>query len=217
MRYLDFALISLCLLILASCQTTEGQPEARDIEVCDASGCRIQSSATTTFDPSDAVPDDDPDGILPILEAEAKTDPRAAFDLGLRYMRGDGIRQNSWLAITWMRDAAERGELRAQSALGRLYLTGLEETGADFNEAQRWLSIAAGRGDQEAAELLSEAEAGKAEQQANYDSTRYYNYGTFWYPITVVDRWRRVYTMPYWYRTRYYGYWRRGLLRYSYY
>jgi TPR repeat protein len=84
-------------------------------------------------------------------------DPRAAYDLGLRYFRGDGVRQDSYQALKWMRDAAERGYLKAQTAVGRLYLMGLEEMGSDPAEAEKWLSIAAGRGDKEAKTLLAQA------------------------------------------------------------
>ena len=40
-------------------------------------------------------------------------------------------------------------ELAAQ-ALGRFYLVGLEEMGADPGEAERWLMMAADKGDKEA-------------------------------------------------------------------
>ena len=43
------------------------------------------------------------------LEAMAAKDPRAAYDLGLRFFRGDGVKKDSYLAIKWMRDAGERG------------------------------------------------------------------------------------------------------------
>ncbi|MCK5437659.1 MAG: sel1 repeat family protein, partial [Desulfobulbaceae bacterium] len=98
---------------------------------------------------SKAVPDADPEGRIPALEALAQQDPRAAYDLGLRFFRGDGVRQDSYQAIQWMRNAAERGDIDAQKALGRLYLTGLEEMGSDPQEAEKWLRIAAGRGDKE--------------------------------------------------------------------
>ncbi|HHT8990295.1 TPA: tetratricopeptide repeat protein, partial [Burkholderia cenocepacia] len=84
----------------------------------------------------------------------AKTQPKAAYDLGLRYFRGDGVRQDSYQALKWMREAAERGDLNAQKALGSFYLFGLEEMGSDAREAEKWLSIAAGRGDKESKKLL---------------------------------------------------------------
>ena len=113
-----------------------GQPETRD------------------FGPED-------DGRIAALEAEAAVNPRAAYDLALRYFRGDGVRRDSYKALTWMRSAGERGDLDAQKALGRLYLTGLEEMGRDPMEAQTWLSLAASRGDAESKQLLTEAEAAR--------------------------------------------------------
>ncbi|MBY8978115.1 sel1 repeat family protein [Rhodobacteraceae bacterium NNCM2] len=198
MRFMIF--LPVAALAVSGCQTTNSNPDV--VEVCDSSGCRLQNKNVETFDPSASVPDPDPEGRLPALIAQAELDPRAAYDLGIRYMRGDGIRQNSYEALKWMRDAGERGDLRAQSALGRLYLTGLEEMGADYNEAQRWLSIAASRGDSEAKKLLAEAEAGRANEQYYQDQLRY---------------WRNTYTYPYWYSGRYYGYWGPRYRRYYYY
>jgi TPR repeat protein len=60
-----------------------------------------------------------------------RQDPRAAYDLGLKYFRGDGLRQDSYPALKWMREAAEHGNLKAQKVIGRVYLTGLEEMGPD--------------------------------------------------------------------------------------
>ena len=180
----------------------EPAPSKDTVEICDSSGCSERSTDSSTFDPSQAVPDPDPEGRLPALVAAAEADPRAAFDLGIRYMRGDGIAQNSWQALEWMRNAGERGDLRAQKALGRLYLTGLEEMGADYNEAQRWLSMAAARGDKESAKLLKDAEAGRANEQEFQ---------------TSLVRWRQLYTHPYWYRSGYYGYWDPGYPYYRYY
>lgn len=193
------------LAILAGCQETGPQavgPAPESVVLCNSGGCGVAPADIQTYDPASAVPDPDPEGRLPILIAEAEVDPRAAFDLSMRYMRGDGIRRNSWEAIKWMRDAAERGDLRAQGALGRLYLTGLEETGADYNEAQRWLSLAGSRGDREARRLAREAQDLRAEEQAFQ---------------TALRRWRQQYTYGYWYSSRYYGYWGAGYGRYRYY
>lgn len=194
------ALSVVVLGALSAC--VEPAPPKDVVRICDSSGCSDRSSDSATFDPNAAVPDPDPEGRLPALLAAAESDPRAAFDLGIRYMRGDGLRQNSWEALRWMREAGERGDLRAQKALGRLYLTGLEEMGADYNEAQRWLSIAAGRGDRESAKLLKEAEAGREEEQT--------------YQRRLV-RWRGLYTRPFWYRIGYYGYWATGYRHYYFY
>jgi len=102
------------------------------------------------------------------LEALASEDPRAAYDLGLRLFRGDGVRQNSYQALQWMRRAAEGGDLEAQKAVGRFYLTGLEEMGPDPREAQKWLRMAASQGDRESEQLLEEANAARASEE-EYD------------------------------------------------
>ncbi len=160
------------------------------ITICDNHGCAERPSNYQTFDPNASVPNDDPEGRMAALEQLAIQDSRGAYDLGLRLFRGDGVRQNSYRAIKMMRDAAERGLLEAQKAVGRLYLTGLGEMGPDPNEAQRWLTVAAGRGDKEAAELL------KAAEQARKDEQDYYRFKQLWQP--------RFYN--YWY-TDYHYFW----------
>ena len=126
---------------------------------------------------------------------QAKADPRAAFDLALRFFRGDGVRRDSYKALTWMRDSAERGNTKAQVALGRLYLSGFEEMGSDPAEAESWLLAAAGKGDPEAKKLLEEA------QKAKKDEAEY-------------RRWvntHRALWMGYWWNAyHYYTYWQAG-------
>lgn len=183
--------IFLSTALLASCVTPP--PPSDTVRLCDSNGCEEVDKSTARFDPSSTVPEADPEGRIPALEQMARKDPRAAHDLALRYFRGDGIRQNSYQALQWMRDAAQRGDLGAQKAVGRLYLTGLEEMGSDPREAEKWLSIAAGRGDEEAAELLVEATAAKKSEAAEYQfRTRwrpvFYNY---WYAgYGYYSRWR---------------------------
>ncbi|MGF1477317.1 MAG: tetratricopeptide repeat protein [Geminicoccaceae bacterium] len=171
------------LTLLAAC----AQQKSDTVTVCNSEGCVEQSKDTVTREPNPAITDPDPEGRLAELEALAVEDPSAAFDLGLRYYRGDGIRRNSYQAIQWMRDAAERGETDAQSALGRLYLTGLEEMGQDLRESEKWLSLAAAGGDEDAGELLDEVRELREDERA----------------------WERRY--PYWYGVTY-GYWYRAPL-----
>ena len=133
------------------------------------------------------------------LQELAAKDPRAAYDLSLRYFRGDGIPQDSYQSLLTMRDAAERGLLEAQKALGQLYLTGLEEMGSDLNEAHKWLSIAAGSGDKEASDLL------KKVTSARNSDREWYNYREQLHPFTY----------RYWYQDSPYKlYWRHGRWRY---
>lgn len=136
------------------------QPHTGIERICDDSGCSdrpVGSYPNHEQMQEKSSADQQYDQRIAMLMEHAKRDPRAAYDLGLRLFRGDGVRQDSYRAIQWMREAAERGDLNAQIALGRLYLTGLEEMGPDFREAQKWLSLAASRGDKESKELLEEA------------------------------------------------------------
>ncbi len=180
-------------LALAACAQTAapaspGQPAL--IRICDGQGCSDRSRSSATFD---AARDDNPEETrqLMALTAMAERDPRAAYDLGLRYFRGDGVTQNSYQAIEWMRRAGERGNLKAQAALGRFYLMGLEEMGSDPQEAEKWLSMAAGRGDKQSAKLLREASAAKQQNQADYQQ---------WVNLR---------------RAGWYGYWQTGYVYYS--
>ena len=125
------------------------------------------------------------------LKAQAEQDSQAAYDLALRYFRGDGVQRDAHQALSWMRTAAEKGELAAQKALGSLYLTGLETIGRDAHEAHAWLSLAAGRGDSESQQLLAEAEAAKRSEEYEY------RWLSRWHPI-VYGWWWRGY--PYYYR-----------------
>lgn len=167
------SLLWFCLVLAACAQA----PPAETVRICDAGGCSDRPRNSASYDPSAEFPDEDPDGRIAALKARAAADPRAAYDLGLRFFRGDGVRQDSYQALVWMREAAERGDLDAQKALGRFYLTGLEEMGPDPQEAQKWLSIAAGRGDREAEKLLTEAAAARKSEQD------YHRWRNHWRPI----------------------------------
>ena len=186
-------LLLLVLLSGLSIAAVAGE-EGKTIRICDDTGCSQRPIDTETFRPASTT-DAEAERRIGALTDAASKDPRAAYDLGLRYFRGDGVRQDSYQALKWMRDAAERGDLQAQKAVGRLYLSGLEEMGSDPQEAEKWLSIAAGRGDKEAAELLKEASAAK-KSDAEYRR---------WVKL------RREELYGYWYRGwPYRAYWRGG-------
>ncbi len=157
----------LLVLVCVVTGAATAQASERTIRICDDRGCSERPRSSATFDPTH---DSNPEQTRRVAELEdiARKDPRAAYDLGLRHFRGDGVKQDSHLAIRWMREAGERGVLPAQAALGRFYLAGLQEMGPDPAEAERWLSMAADRGDQESAKLLPEARKAKQDGQAAY-------------------------------------------------
>lgn len=190
---------SMLVLVYSVVLTACASSEPKMVRICDSSGCSDRPSNSASYNSSSAVPNTEQQARLTALEALAEKDPRAAYDLGLRYFRGDGVRQDSYQALQWMRDAAERGDLSAQKALGRFYLTGLEEMGADYREAEKWLKIAASRGDEEAKKLLAEASRFASQQRRNDDA--YFRWLNRWRP-TFYQRWYRAYP--------YQGVWRNG-------
>ncbi len=189
-------LFLLAAISLAACAQTE--PAKDTVRICDGSGCSERPRDTATFKPEAEDPENE--RRVASLEAMARKEPAAAYDLGLRLMRGDGVRRNSYKALQWMRDAGDRGDLRAQKALGRLYLSGLEELGADPQEAEKWLSIAVGRGDKESEKLLADAQAAKKSDQEyrrwvqlRREELRGWWYGGWGYHYY----WRAGYWLPY--------------------
>lgn len=191
MRLLPFFAI---FIMLPACAAPPDAPQT--IRICNENGCAERPRNHSSGDLA-AEPADDPNAErIAALQRLAEKDARAAYDLGLRFFRGDGIHQDSYQALVWMRKAAEMGDLPAQKALGRFYLTGLEEMGSDPREAEKWLSIAASRGDKESRRLLAEASAAKKSEAAR---------------VEWANRWRPVF-YGYWQsRYPYRGYWRRGV------
>lgn len=156
------------------------EPAKNTVTVCRGNSCVEQDKSVTTYDSAAAMGDPSPEQEAQIaaLENQAKNNPSAAYDVGLRYFRGDGVPQNSYKAIEWMRTAAEGGDVPAQAALGRLYFTGLEEMGSDLQEAEKWMSMAAAGGDAESRELLPEVQASLRSDRAYYAMVEKYRYAT---------------------------------------
>ena len=169
---------SFLILLAVTCIGALAQTPLATVRICDDSGCSDRPRNSSTFDPNAGV-DLQAQQRINALESIAAKDPRAAYDLGLRFFRGDDVKQDSYSALRWMRDAAERGDTRAQLAVGKLYLMGLEEMGADPAEAEKWLSMAAGRGNKEARSLVGQAQAAKADDR-RYNEWRQANRNT-WY------------------------------------
>lgn len=187
MKHLLIHLIwPLALLALGACAqdpSSQIRSASGDIRICDTNGCSDKPRNTATFQGEPGNPEEE--ARIAQLTELANKDPRAAWDLGLRYFRGDGIKRDSYQALQWMRSAGDRGVVEAQLAVGRFYLMGLEETGSDPAEAETWLAMAAGKGNKEAAKLLKEAQAAKKDEREAY-------------------QWRETY------RKSWYGYWYSG-------
>lgn len=160
---------SLCAAFFTACssQSPSAQLERPEtVRVCTGNHCVEQHRNTITR--QDAASDPEAERRLAALEQLGETDPKAAYDLGLRLLRGDGVTRDSYQAIEWMRKAGDRGLVDAQFALGRIYLMGFEEMGADPGEAEAWLTRAAAKGHKEALRLLPQAQAAKKSEHSNY-------------------------------------------------
>lgn len=175
--------ITLTSIALAGCanQAPESQLKRKDtVSVCQDGICTDQATSTVTFQPEpiDAAAEQRLQALTQLAQADAK----AAYDLGLRLLRGDGVNRDSYQGIQWLRKAGDQGLESAQLALGQLYLAGHEEMGADPAEAAAWLNRAVSQGNTEAQQLLSMAHANKQAAHDDYqirEAAR--KHGGYWY------------------------------------
>jgi len=84
---------------------------------------------------------------------EKVADAGAEYNLGLAYRNADGIEADAAQSHYWMRRAARRGHVLAQTNLGLMYLEGFG-TRRDATEGAAWLIVSARRGDAGAQEVL---------------------------------------------------------------
>jgi TPR repeat protein len=82
----------------------------------------------------------------------------AELIVGLKYLHGEGVKQDSARAVQWIQKAAVAHEPLAQYWLGSLYQRG-EGTPPDSVEALRWYEAAAGQGNCRAMHALGVAYA----------------------------------------------------------
>ena len=92
-------------------------------------------------------------------DAASKGHGAAAYETGLAYLEGRGVKADAGKAMVWMERAAKRGDSRAQYALGKASFEG-EGVAQDETKAVALLSQAARQGHPEAQHLLGEAYAG---------------------------------------------------------
>lgn len=154
---------------------------------CDDRGCadRPENQASYALRNSGA---DQGKPRLAALKARAKTEPKAAYDLGPRYFRGDGVRRDSDRARRPSAATCRRG---GRSAV--LPVRPRAEMGSDAREADKWLSIVAGRGENESEERFEQARADKrAHEEDDKRRTQWRDvYDGYWhsgYPYLGVRR-----------------------------
>ncbi|MDR2838171.1 MAG: sel1 repeat family protein [Azonexus sp.] len=200
MKQQSLLLVSVFSLLLATGATLPAHAQdGGTVRICDDQGCSDRPKNAVTTETVDRGADRE-DPRIAKLKDIAEGNGKAACDLGLRYFRGDGVKQDSYQALLWMRKAGEQGDLKAQKALGGFYLFGLEEMGSDPQEAETWLSMAVAQGDKESEKLLEQARAGKKAEHENYEARKEADLNRRMM-TTFARNWRSGYA--------YYGAWRR--------
>lgn len=115
--------------------------------------------------PAEPAPTAAPMSRIEKLTADAEAgDPRAQFELGLRYAEGEGVKKNNKEAAKWMMRAAEQGLPPAQYRMGVMYERGLGVP-RDMKQAKVWYERSANAGNRKAmynlAVLLADGSTGK--------------------------------------------------------
>ena len=80
---------------------------------------------------------------------------KARGQIGLAYLKGDGIPKNTTEGVRWLEQAANKGDVNATAFLGIIYYTG-EDVRKDLAKAAHWLEKAARQNDSFAAFTLAE-------------------------------------------------------------
>jgi TPR repeat protein len=100
-------------------------------------------------------------------------DAGAQYALGLHYATGDGVKQDFREAMSWFRQSAEQGNVRAQGKMAALFWAG-RGTPRDYSKAYFWALVAQSGGDKDAgifvassAPHLSHAQVAAEQEQAN--------------------------------------------------
>ena len=81
--------------------------------------------------------------VISVREAAEQTE--AQYQLGVRYIQGDGVPKDAGQAAIWLRKAADRGHATAQAYLGFMYANG-EGVAEDDGQAASWYRKAAEQG-----------------------------------------------------------------------
>lgn len=99
---------------------------------------------------------------IDMMVAASGGDSFAQFDVGVKYLRGDGVQQDYAKGYEWLKKAADQGHSRAQYNIGSFHLKG---TGVpqDASQAMAWYERAVEGADPEL--LFTIAQTVEAEQE----------------------------------------------------
>lgn len=78
-------------------------------------------------------------------KAAVEGEPRAQYDMAIRYLKDDGVEKSSAGAIQWLKKANEQGYSSAQYKLGVLYRDG-RKVDTDMDQAIEYFTLATDQG-----------------------------------------------------------------------
>ena len=106
-------------------------------------------------------------GPLPLRKAAAKGDPKAQYEIGVRYADGVGTKADLKTAAEWFERAASAGLAPAQYRLAAMYERGLG-VGEDLGQARTWYAAAAEKGNIKAMHNLAVSVSGRDGSTPDY-------------------------------------------------
>ena len=108
------------------------------------------TSALMGFASMAPMPEQPPRGTPARLEdvraAAAKGDASAQVELGMYYVRGDGLAKDSAQGVAWIRKAADQGDVMGQYLLGMFYQSDVGVVAQDLAQGAEWFRKAAEQG-----------------------------------------------------------------------
>jgi TPR repeat protein len=87
----------------------------------------------------------------------------AQRNLGLHYLRGEGVPPDALTAMSWFRKAADQGDADAQCDLGFMYGLGGEPVPQDYVSSLMWYILAAAGGNTDAQRNLDSINSGNSQ------------------------------------------------------
>ena len=81
-----------------------------------------------------------------VRAAAAKGDASAQVELGMYYVRGDGVAKDSTQGVSWIRKAADQGDAMGQYLLGMFYQSDVGIVPQDLAQGAEWFRKAAEQG-----------------------------------------------------------------------
>jgi len=140
--------------------TDEGQSETEPqvASVTDSDGAVESSTEVTT--PSSTSTYDVPSaaGSAALVAAASAGEPKALYQLGMRYSDGTEVKRNMQESAKWFERSAETGFAPAQYSIGSLYEKGIGVE-RDVVKASQWYEKAAGQGNARAMHNLAVIQA----------------------------------------------------------